>query len=211
MSNHDWNERYAAGDLPWDTGEPDPLLLDYVAGVASRGRALEVGCGTGTNALWLARQGFDVLGVDLSPLAIDRARQKLGEAPLLCRFAVVDFLAAELGEAPFDFVFDRGCFHVFDEPEQRARFASRVAAALRTGGVWLSLAGSTEGPARDVGPPRRSLRDVAEAIEPALEIVRVESATFHAGTAARAAAWRCLSRRRATPAQPSTRLEQLAR
>ncbi len=205
MPAPDWNQRYASGDLPWDRGTPDPYLIEYVAHNAGRGRVLEVGCGTGTNALWLAQQGFDVVAFDLSPIAIQRAVGKLGPTPLRCRFEVRDFLAGAPPDGPFDFVFDRGCFHVFDEAEQRARFAAQVAAALRPGGIWLMLAGSTEGPPREVGPPRRSVRDLAAAIEPELEIVRLEAAAFEADVPGRAAAWRCLSRHRAIPAQPSTR------
>ena len=67
---------------------------------------------------------------------------------------------------------------MFDEPDERQRFAAHVAAALGPGGLWLSLIGSTEGPARDVGPPRRSAREVTLAIEPALEIVELRSAEF---------------------------------
>jgi methyl halide transferase len=98
-------------------------------------------------------------------------------------------------------VFDRGCFHVFDEPGERQRFAAQVAAALTPGGVWLSLVGSTEGPPREVGPPRRSACEVALAIEPALEIVELRSAAFRED----AKAWFCVSRKRTIPAQPSTR------
>ena len=103
---------------------------------------------------------------------------------------------------PFHFVFDRGCFHVFDEPEERSRFAAHVAATLAPDGLWLSLIGSTEGPPREVGPPRRSAREVVLAIEPVLEIVELRSAAFRGNDAK---AWFCLSRQRTMPAQPSTR------
>ena len=99
------------------------------------------------------------------------------------------------------FIFDRGCFHVFDEPDERRRFAAHVADALAPGGLWLSLIGSTEGPPREVGPPRRSAREVTLAIEPALEIVELRSAEFRGNNAK---AWFCLSRQRTMPAQPSS-------
>jgi SAM-dependent methyltransferase len=205
MPHPPWNERYAAGDLPWDTGEPDPLLVEYLAsGALPPGRTLEVGCGTGTNAIWLAERGFDVLGVDVSPLAVEKARSKLAGGTLRCQFATLDFLAAAPTDGPFDFVFDRGCFHVFDEDEERARFATQVASVLAPGGLWLSLSGSTEGPPRDGGPPRRSARELVRAIEPALEIVELRSAEFRSKLDP-AKAWFCLSRRRIVPAQPSTR------
>lgn len=206
MPHPDWNERYAEGNLPWDTGVPDSHLVASVsAGVVTPGRTLEIGCGTGTNALWLAEQGFDVLGVDVSPLAIERARAKAATAARRCRFEVVDFLAAEPAGGPFDFVFDRGCFHVFDDEAVRARFAARVAALLAPGGQWLSLVGSTEGPPRDSGPPRRSAREVMAALEPVVELVELRSVYFEALIESPAKAWLCRARRRDVPAQPSTR------
>ena len=192
-----WNESYASGQLPWDTGEPEPLLVEFItsAGVAPA-TALEIGAGTGTNAIWLAERGFDVLGVDVSPLAVKMAHAKMEGRGLRCRFAALDFLDAPPPGGPFQFVFDRGCFHVFDEPGERERFAAHVSAALSPGGLWLSMIGSTEGPSREVGPPRRSARDVTLAIEPVLEIVELRSAEFR-GHGAKA--WFCLSRRRTIP------------
>lgn len=208
MPRPDWNERYEAGETPWDSGEPDEHLVEFLRGSAGRGRALDVGCGTGTNALWLARQGFSVLGIDISSAALERASAKAagpaGAPSLDCRFVRVDFLRETLSEGPFDFVFDRGCFHVFDKPDDRARFAERVASLLARGGRWLSLMGSTEGPERDSGPPRRSARDVISAIEPNLEIVELRSIQFRDNLPQAVAAWRCLSRPRVIPAQPST-------
>ncbi|HTB96806.1 MAG TPA: class I SAM-dependent methyltransferase [Terracidiphilus sp.] len=195
MAHPSWNDSYASGQLPWDTGVPDPLLVDFVTSGAVRpGRALEIGAGTGSNAIWLAERGFDVLGVDISPLAVEQAQAKLARRTLQCRFAASDFLADPTTDGSFHFVFDRGCFHVFDEPEDRLRFAAQVAAVLAPEGLWLSLIGSTEGPSREVGPPRRSAREVALAVEPAMEIVELRSAEFQ-GLGAKA--WFCLSRQRA--------------
>src|SRR5260370_37503454 len=203
MRNPSWNESYASGQLPWDTGQPDPLLTEFVtSGGVLPSRTLEIGAGTGTNAIWMAESGFDVLGLDVSPLAVERARTKMEGRSLPCRFEALDFLAATPPGGPFQFVFDRGCFHVFDEPDERRRFAEQVADALGPCGLWLSLIGSTEGPPRGLGPPRRSAREVTLAIEPALEIVELRSAEFRGNNAK---AWFCLSRQRTMPAQPSTR------
>lgn len=203
MPHPSWNERYASGELPWDTGQPEPLLVEFVASGGVRpGATLEIGAGTGTNSIWMAERGFDVLGVDLSPLAVEKARAKMGVRALPCRFEALDFLAGTAPGGPFEFVFDRGCFHMFNEAEERQRFAARVAATLAPGGLWLSMIGSTEGSAREVGPPRRSAREVAVAIEPVLEIVELRSAEFR-GRGAKA--WFCVSRQRTIPAQPSTR------
>lgn len=202
--SRNWNEDYKQNFIPWDAGVPEPMLIQVVeSGALPRGRALDVGCGTGTNAIWLAQHGYDVLGVDIAPLALEKARAKTPPG-LSCRFAAVDFLAERPEGGPFQLVFDRGCFHVFDEPGDRAKFAAQVASVLAPDGIWLSLVGSTEGPPRQMGPPRRSLRDLADAIEPSLEIVSVRSAEFH-DLPEPAMAWICLSRNRRVPAQPSTR------
>ena len=196
-----WNESYASGQLPWDTGQPEPLLVEFVtSGGVSPAPTLEIGAGTGTNAIWLAERGFDVVGMDVSPLAVERAHAKMEGRALRCRFAALDFLTASPPGGPFQFVFDRGCFHVFDETDERQRFAAQVVAALAPGGLWLSIIGSTEGPPREVGPPRRSAREVTLAIEPVLEIVELRSAEFR-GHGAKA--WFCLSRRRTIPAHVS--------
>lgn len=206
MPKPNWDERYEAGETPWDTGEPDEQLVEFLSSNPLKGgRALDVGCGTGTNALWLAGEGLAVLGVDISSAAIERACAKAGKGASHCHFATADFLEDAISDGPFDLVFDRGCLHVFDKAEDRARFAQRVAALLKPEGRWLSLIGSTEGPERDIGPPRRSAREVVSAIEPGLEILELRSIHFRANLPAPAAAWRCVARPRLVPAQPSTR------
>ncbi|MGE0491361.1 MAG: class I SAM-dependent methyltransferase [Vulcanimicrobiota bacterium] len=197
---HDWEENYQEGDTPWDSGQPELMLVEAVeAGLLPPGRALELGCGTGTNAAYLAEAGYEVIGVDLSETAIEKARAKASQVA----FMVLDIMAESLPPGPFDLVFDRGCFHVFSEPDKQARFVERVASVLRPHGAWLSLLGSTEGAPREHGPPRRSAREIVAAIEPALAIVSLRAAAFH-DTHGNPPAWFCLSRRRQQPAQPST-------
>lgn len=205
MPHPSWNESYALEQLPWDTGEAEPLLVDFIRSRGTtEGPALEIGAGTGTNTIWLAEHGFDVLGVDVAPLAVDRAEAKIKGRDLRCRFRVWDILAAPPPGGPFQFVFDRGCFHVFDTAEDRARFASQVAAVLAPGGCWLSLIGSTEGAPREGGMPRRTAREITLAIEPALELAELRSTVFRDNNLK---AWFCLSRRRSMPAQPSSEFD----
>ena len=204
MPHPSWNDSYASGEpLPWDTGTPDPMLVEMVESHAIEpARTLEVGCGTGTNAIYLAQRGFEVVGVDISVLAVENARAKSHGC---CRFETGDFLNEPPGGL-FQFVFDRGCFHTFDEDHERARFAQNVAAVLVAGGIWLSLIGSTEGAPRDMGPPRRTAREVIGAIEPSLEILQFRSSEFNV-CGDQLKAWLCLSRKRTVPPQPSSKAD----
>jgi SAM-dependent methyltransferase len=161
-----WEERYRTGDTPWDIGRPDFNLIDMVTKRPIPGcKALEIGCGAGSNAVWLAQQDFEVTATDVSELAIQKAGERASDAGVDCTFLVADFLNDKVSGAPFGFVFDRGCFHSFDSDEERKQLAENVGWHLEKDGLWLSLIGSTDGPPREVGPPQRSARDIVIAVE----------------------------------------------
>jgi SAM-dependent methyltransferase len=157
------------------------------------------------NSLWLASQGFSVLGVDIAPEAIEMANRKKNGQARMCDFAVMDFLKEEHFPQKYDFVFDRGCFHSFHEESERSHFAAQVSRALSPNGIWASLIGSTEGAARETGPPRRTAGEVIASVEPYLEIIELRSVFFRTNYNHPALAWLCVARQRKEPAQPSSR------
>ena len=114
------------------------------------------------------------------------------------RRLTADFLADSVPDGPFDFAYDRGVFHVFDGADERSRFAARVAELLAPDGLWHSLIGSTDGPPRETGPPRRSAVDVVSAVEPHFEILELRSTPFDQGRHHEARAWVLVARRRET-------------
>lgn len=196
-SADDWDRRYVDDHLPWDSGKTDVHLRRFIKGTKMAPcRALEVGCGTGTNVIWLAMQGFRVVGLDVSPTAIGRARAKAEHAGVSCQWLAADFMEEPVPGSKFGLVFDRGCFHVFDEAHEQARFARRVAEVLEEEGTWLSLIGSTDGPPRDTGPPRRSAKEIVIAAEPYFEILDLKSVAFDEEDLAHIRAWVLHARRR---------------
>lgn len=197
MDRSSWEARYATGPLPWDSGEVDTHLISVVeAHHLQPCPALEIGCGTGTNAIWLAKRGFQVTGTDLAQNAIDKARAKVATAGVQCALRIGDFLVDEPPGGPFGFIYDRGCFHVFQADEARARFAARVAGLLTPQGIWHSLVGSTDGPPREAGPPRVSASEIITALEPHFEIIELRSTHFAPEGEAHARAWVVVARRR---------------
>jgi SAM-dependent methyltransferase len=112
------------------------------------GAVLDVGCGTGENALHVAAQGLPVLGVDVAETAIAIARAKAADRGIAAEFAVADALALGGLGRRFDSVLDCGLFHTFDD-EERPRYVASLAAATEPGGTLYVLCFR---PGPDTGP-----------------------------------------------------------
>jgi ubiquinone/menaquinone biosynthesis C-methylase UbiE len=113
------------------------------------GAVLDVGCGTGENALYVASLGFVVVGVDVAETALAIARQKAGDRGIEVEFAAADALKLERLERTFETVLDCGLLHTFNADERRA-YATSVARVTTHGGILYVLCFSDEGP--DTGP-----------------------------------------------------------
>jgi SAM-dependent methyltransferase len=159
-------------------------------------RALEIGCGTGDNAICLAKHGFQVVGVDSSDIAIEKAKEKAANAGVSSNFLVFDILKSRVKGAPFGFAFDRGCFHIFDSDEERTKFAGQVHTHLEDAGLWLSLIGNADEKRDSPGPPQRTARQIANAVEPFFEILSLVSSYFEVNLPHQPRAWVCLMRKR---------------
>ncbi len=127
---------YRLGFTPWDSGVPPPELIDVIEGARRLppGRALDLGCGTGTTTIYMASNGWQVIGVDFVPRPIRAARAKAVAAGLSVAFLVGD--VTRLHEYPiepgFDLLFDQGCFHSLPEAAQPA-YAREVTGMARSG------------------------------------------------------------------------------
>src|ERR1035438_876713 len=191
-----FTQSYKEGSAPWDIGKPDFNLIQTVTTLPIHTcRALEIGCGTGDNAVWLAQQGFQGVGVDAGEIAIEKAEEKAATAKATCTFAVLGFLKTHVEGAPFGFALDRGCFHVFDSDEDRIKFAEQVHRHLKDDGLWLSLLGNAD-EERIEGPPRRTGREIVNAVEPYFEILSLVSSHFETRLPEPPRAWVCLMRKR---------------
>ena len=197
MTEGYWEKRYSEGDTPWDTDEVNGHFPSALQEFGIRPcAALEIGCGTGTNAIWFARQGFDVTAVDVSQEAIRRAERKAVGADVRCRFIAACAMKMEIEGAPFEFAYDLGCLHVYHTPWERSAIAAGVARHLSDGGLWLCLLGSADGPPRESGPPRQSAQAIVTAVEPHFEILELKAVRLSPASDTSAEAWRCLMRKR---------------
>lgn len=151
MDANVWDERYAGDDLVW-SAEPNRFLVAQV-GVLPPGRALDLACGEGRNAVWLAECGWDVTGVDFSKVGLDKAR-RLAEA----RGVTVQWELADVTEyTPAPESFDLVIVMYLHLPQAARRVAFRhAAAAVATGGTLLVVGHDITNPSAGWGGPRDS-------------------------------------------------------
>jgi methyl halide transferase len=195
-----YREGYKSGDTPWDIGQPDFNLIEVVTQKPILGcKALDIGCGTGDNSIWLAQKRFQVIGTDTSEIALEKAREKASKANVPCKFMRVDFLKDRIEGGPFGFVFDRGCFHSFSSENDRRTFAENVVAHLEEAGLWLTLVGNADEHRRGPGPPQRTAGDIVLAVEPYFEVLALTSSQFGSNRPNPPRAWRCLMQKRHVP------------
>lgn len=142
---------------PWVIGEPQPAIVELERSGLIAGRVLDVGCGAGEHSILLAAAGYDVLGVDGAPTAVEQARRNAADRGVDARFEVAD--ALHLASTPsYDTVVDSALFHIFDDGD-RAAYVRSLHNATRPGSVVHVLALSDAG--RGFGPEvsERTIRD----------------------------------------------------
>jgi SAM-dependent methyltransferase len=168
-----WDFYYFLRKTPWDSGITPPEIVSLVeGGRIPPGRAIDLGCGTGTNVLYLQRHGFDATGVDISARAVAFARRKLKAAGIRAPVFVANILDTECfpAKGPFDFAMDIGVMHIFDAAG-RDRYAATLERIMRPGGFHYTF-GFKPGIVRRRrllgmrGPFGISSDDVRRALEP---------------------------------------------
>ena len=166
---------------PWDTGVTPPELEAFVASQPA-GRALDLGCGTGTNVVYLVRHGWTAVGVDFAGRAIAKARRRARQAGVQCTFMTGDVTRLAV-TGPFDLALDIGCLHSIPA-SGRAGYAAGLARVVRPRGTFLLYAFAPGGQA--VG---MTAEDVRATFASAFDIVRVEEGK------GRPSAWYTLAKR----------------
>lgn len=196
----DYQGKYEKGETGWEINRVDSNLVEAVTGTPIPPcNALDIGCGTGDNAIWLQAQGFNVTGIDSSEFAVQMAEKKSRKAGVTCAFHLLDFFRDILPDAPYDFAFDRGCFHHPPETGNFQPFVENVFKHLTDGGLWLSLLGNCDETRDAPGPPQVSASQIVTAVEPHFEILSLLSGFFDSNQRPSAKSWICLMRKRNIP------------
>ncbi len=155
----DWDVQYREGTPPWETNRPAAELVRLVEqGVLKPCTTLELGCGTGANAIYLAKKGFEVTAVDWSATAIERARTRAERDDALLRIVLDDIFDFCRRAGTFDLVFDAGFYH-FIRRKELSRFLDLLWHITRPESYYLTLAGAADETSQG-GPPQVSEDDL---------------------------------------------------
>jgi ubiquinone/menaquinone biosynthesis C-methylase UbiE len=173
-----WNEAYK-GIPPWDIGHPQSVFEDLIKdGEIKPGRALDIGCGRGDNAIMLAINGCDVTGIDLVEDAINDAKAKAIRHHVKVDFVVGNVLQMDrlFIEAEFDTIIDSDLFNAMMD-EERPIFARQIYRVLKPGGKYFMLCFSDKEPG-DYGPRRISKAEIERTFTPLFKTIYIRDSAF---------------------------------
>lgn len=195
-----WDLPYQTGThAVWDTGHASTELKRRLeSGDIKPCRAVEIGCGTGSDAILLASQGFDVTAIDIAPTALNIAREKADKAGVKVNWLLADILNPPALE-PFDFVYDRGCYHELRQHDPKA-YVAAVEKLAHGDSKILILAGNANQDTywRFEGPPRVKEQDIRRDFATGFRLLNLREFRFDpaAGQKQGALAWSILLERK---------------
>ena len=176
------------GTPSWDTGRPQPCVTRMLAEGLIAGAVLDIGCGTGINAIEVARAGHAVVGIDGAQAAVAKAASRVAAADragaIDATFVVGDALRLDGLGRQFDTVLDIGLFHCL-QPYDRATYAASLAPFVRPGGVLLLVAWSDRNPL-GYGPERVTRRAIRSAFQREWKVESIEDDALEFTAAGRA-------------------------
>ncbi|MEN6458997.1 MAG: class I SAM-dependent methyltransferase [Thermoguttaceae bacterium] len=196
LSPDDADYPYRAGTPSWDANEPHAELIRVLEEHRLRPQTvLEVGCGSGADAVWLARRRFEVTAVDHSPIAIERARLRAEQQNALLRLVLEDAFDFAQSAGQFDFVYDAGMYHSVRE-KKLDRYLDMLWRVTRPGSYYLCLAASPAEPPVEGGPPQVAEDDLRNELGRLFEFIHLRPTRLETSNPKITyAAWSCFMRR----------------
>jgi SAM-dependent methyltransferase len=175
---------YASGDVPWDDKDPPPEVMSYLATVPP-GMALDLGCGYGRAAIYMARQGWEVDAVDFIPDAVTEGAKRAAIARLDVRFHLSKVTELDFLTGIYDFALDVGCSHSLNYDELEV-YRGQLERLIRSGGLYMLFARLHDDSGEQYrddqdGPPGMDLHDVQALYSEGFELEWMEQGRTQVG------------------------------
>ncbi|MFT3882939.1 MAG: class I SAM-dependent methyltransferase [Gemmatales bacterium] len=164
------------GKAPWEIDAPQPAIIELEETSKIKGTVLDIGCGTGCNAIYLAERGHTVTGFDLVPQAIELAKARLGDHKLPITFLAASVLnLPDLGQQ-FDTAIDAGVFHVFNDKD-RVRYCENIHRCLKPGARLYLICFRDDQPGTE-GPRRMKQQEIRDCFTTGWQVESIEPSVY---------------------------------
>ncbi len=173
-----WDAAYRGGNRPnWDAGRPSGELQRVIEkGIVRACRAVDLGCGSGTDAIYLASKGFEVTAIDIAPTALNQGKLKAEKAGVKVRWLLADVLAIP-NLQPYNFIFDRGCYHEVRFEGAKA-YVDTIRKLSQTGTQFLLLAGNPNELMQRYSPPQVTEEEIRADFSPLFDFEWIGETRF---------------------------------
>jgi len=174
--NRNWEKVYESKATPWDVEQAEDVLVKLInSNFIKPCRVLEIGCGAGNDAIFMAKKGFDVTAIDISKRAIEEAKNRAEKAGFHCKFLAEDITELKSVSGEFDFVYDRACFH-FIPKEKREKYIQAVKKLLVKNGYFALIVSSEKDAVK--GPYQFSKDDIKQLFGKDFDILEIKLITL---------------------------------
>ena len=200
--NQYWNSLDDLTKSHWEAGSPDHNLIKWFSSNLLPKTVLEIGCGTGTDSIWMSQQGCVVTATDVSNKVLSEAAKRSIQAGMNIKFVNVDLVEDQL-DGVFDLIYDRGCFHLYNQGSDRLKFVEAVSKLLSPTGTWLSLNASVE--SWDSSQPGRSAKtagQIIRVVEPVLRVISLKEIWLDNPPNPSRSGWEIQAKIRSSPCAP---------
>jgi ubiquinone/menaquinone biosynthesis C-methylase UbiE len=202
--NQYWNSLENISISHWESEGPNCNLVKWYQSNLVPLKVLEIGCGTGTDSIWMAQQGSCVVATDVSDRVLNEARRRCADFKVEITFLNMD-IVEDVVDQSFDLVYDRGCFHLYNQEADQIKFVKNIKKILNPGGTWLSLCASVESwDDTQPGKSGKTAGQLIKIIEPFMRVSSVKETWFKNPPGLGRYGWEIQSQLRTKPVAPWT-------